>query len=133
MADDEFDGRPYRDTLTVPGIMVMPDDPWPAEFYSRYPNAMRVPVRIVWREGSSARDGGTTTRLSPPAATAQLGASAGAPAEESPARAPSRGISATADNARSGRETPIGTFLRVNDFLDLLMGSPQPESESHTR
>jgi hypothetical protein len=129
MADDDgFDGRPYRDTLTVPSVLVMPDDPWPSEFYSRYPDAFRMPVRIVWQEGS-APDDGSMARLSPPAATAQPGATADARAEAPPVEAPSRGVAASVEDARSGQGTPVATFLRVNGFLDRLMDRPEPGSE----
>ncbi len=60
MDGDTSDERPYRDTLKVPSVLVLPGDPWPAEFYSRYPEAFRLPVRLVWREGASGRTAGTT-------------------------------------------------------------------------
>ena len=74
MADDEFDGRPYRDTLTVPGILVMPDDPWPAEFYARYPEAFRLPVRITWRHGPAEEGAVLRVRSRPTLAAEQFGA-----------------------------------------------------------
>jgi hypothetical protein len=130
MADDWFDGRPYRDTLTIPSVLVLPGDPEPTEFWSRYPHAIRLPVRLVWRDGEAAQ-GGTPPRPTPaPAAVAPPAAAGGARAVGAPAEDGTRGASAPVPDAGAdyGRGDPVRTYLRVNELLDRLMGKEQPRS-----
>jgi hypothetical protein len=131
MADDGFDGRPYRDTVSVRGVVVMPGESWPAEFYSRFPEAFRLPVRITWRDGSAEKGAAPHRHSSPIRKTPVPGGVAGAAAEDLPKDNGASGDPVTAPpmGAWHGGEA-VGSFLRVNDFLDRLMGSAAPPTRS---
>ncbi len=128
--------RPYLDTLTVPSILVMPGDPWPSDFYSRYPEAFRLPVRIVWREDSSGPDA-TPPRPSPAATVGHPrrdAALADAPGDDERLHAPPASTHTPAPvpdaDASAGRSDPVGAFLRINGVLDGLSGTQQPIASS---
>jgi hypothetical protein len=129
MADDGIDGRPYLDTVSVPGVVVMPGDPWPAAFYARYPEAFRLPVRITWRDGP-AKEGAVPQRPSSSTPqTRQIADVADAAAEDTPNDNTASIVPATAVplGVRDGGEA-ADTFLRINDSLNRLRGSAAPET-----
>jgi hypothetical protein len=105
----------------------MPGDPWPSEFYARYPQAFRVPVRMVWREGTS-RSGAPRPPREKTAAVRPVGGDQ-ALAEETPeAEAALGGAVAVVPAVGSphGGGDPVGAFLRMNAALDRLAGKAAP-------
>jgi hypothetical protein len=127
MAAFPSEEQPYRDTIKVPAVLQMPGDPFPTEFYARYPEAFRVPVRLVWRE-----------RASPPSeAPSRPVVTDLAAREEDAERAFTGVVPEAADDARAtppapavgsayGRAEPVATFLRINDALNRVAGNPSP-------
>jgi len=127
--DDWFDGQAYRETVKVPAILVMPGDPWPSDFYARYPNAFRVPARIVWREGISGRDGEKAAQVGRPAGIARSGGGDGGWAKEVPAeeRVVSLTTEAPVPAVYGWQHDPVGAFLRVNDALNRMYSGAHAE------
>jgi hypothetical protein len=127
MAQFGSDERPFLDTLTLPSILVMPGDPWPSDFYSRYPGAIRLPVRIVWREGPSGPSALPVPQTRPATPSPARGSTSDRPgAEYAVGEAGGSGVAAAFPIAPSahGRVDPVGTFLRTNDALDRVAGKP---------
>jgi hypothetical protein len=127
MPEDWLNQQPYRDTIKVPAVLQLPGDPFPTEFYARYPKAFRVPVGLVWRDGPTQPD------AAPPRPTQQIapsspsgGNSAWTETQAPEANAPEATAPITADRDDYQRADPVGAYLRVNDFLDRLLGRAAP-------
>jgi hypothetical protein len=126
MSDSESNGRRTIDTLTVPAVLVLPGDPEPSEFRSRYPDAVRLPVRVVSQAGASAAD--AVPRQPAPARRAAPPRSGNGPSKsEHPGvqqpdedAAPDVAAAAPAAGAAHPRTDPVETFLRVKSALDRL-------------
>jgi hypothetical protein len=93
MPEDWLNQQPCRDTTKVPAVVQLPGEPFPSEFYARYPEAFRMPVRLVWRDGPARPD------AAPPR----------------PTQAAVSSMDATPPVAAAGyqRPEPIGAYLRV--------------------
>jgi hypothetical protein len=127
MAAFPSEEQPYRDTIKVPAVLQMPGDPFPTEFYARYPEAFRVPVRLVWRERASPPNE-APSRLRGTGVAAFPEDVDGAPAEAAPEAADDARASPAAPAVGStyGRADPVARFLRINVLLDRLAGEPAP-------
>ncbi len=129
MSDSGSSGRRYTDSLTVAAVLVLPGGPEPWAFRSRFPDAVRLPVRLVWQARSS-ETGGTPKQAAPPRRTApprpedarSTEEQAGAEQPDGDA-APDLAASAVAAKSRTDA---VETFLRVNGALDRASPAPHP-------
>jgi hypothetical protein len=130
MPEEWRNQQPYRDTIKVPAVLQLAGDLFPTEFYARYPEAFRVPVRLVWRDGPALPDAAPPRRTqatpSPPGGVDAAWTEIQAPeANATDAAAP-----ITADGGGYRRTDAVAAYLRVNDFLDRLLGRPAPDPDS---
>jgi hypothetical protein len=129
MPEEWRNQQPYRDTIKVPAVLQLPGAPFPTEFYARYPEAFRVPVRLVRRDGPAQPDAAPPrrTQVAPPPPS-------GGDAAWIETLAPEANMmDATAPVAASGSSyrgvDPVATFLRINNYLDHWSGPVQPGLE----
>jgi hypothetical protein len=111
MPEDWLNQQPCRDTTKVPAVVQLPGEPFPSEFYARYPEAFRMPVRLVWRDGPARPD------AAPPRPTQ---AAVSSPSDGDAAGTETQGpeadtMDAAPPVAAAGyqRPEPIGAYLRV--------------------
>ncbi len=132
MADERIEGRPYRDTVSLPGVLVMPGEPWPADFYARFPRAFRLPVRVTSRDEPAEEETAPGDAAPGPTATEQTDGNAIASSGDPSAVADAtRAVSKAGVPAAPGKRGTgfVGAFLRVNGFLDRLMGKTGPVAD----
>ncbi len=127
MSDDSGRVRRHPDTLALQAALVFPGDPET----EMGPNVVRIPARVVWREGEAAPvpAAGNGRVVSSDAMVRHAG-----PADELAGHAESEAdtVTAAAPRPMPGNGfsplDPVASFLQINDALDRMNGGAVVEA-----
>ena len=114
MSADPQDDRLFLDTVTVAGVLVLPGEPFPADFYALYPNAFRLPARLIWRD-DVAGDGAPPDAATQKAQGTEQADSAPDDAPGPPESPPEPVSEPPPPNPAAS--DPVARFLSINDAL----------------